>query len=103
MEVRIPELNQILVNQATILKRIEALESWQLPEWIALEQACALKGIDKKTAQNQAWMRPPLEERRRVGGSRDWKYPKNSIFDWLSKTDDQLKAENRARLRVVAS
>ena len=84
-----------------IYKAAVKLRSEKLPEWVSYRKACELKGIDPKTSANQPWMQPPESEKRHVGGSREWKWPRVVILEWLTKTVEELKAKWRRRLRVA--
>ena len=88
--IELPELTRIkeMINNLTI--RVENIVHQRLPEWIDLETACELKGINKKTAQNNPWLLPDVKKRERVGHKDMWH--KSVIMEWKLKTDEELES-----------
>lgn len=95
--LKIPQLDRVLKNQEKILKRLDELESKQLPEWVSLKEACTWKGIDPKTIQQPGHrhLMPPLKDRELVGGRLKW--PRETILEWVRKNDEKLGSETEHR------
>lgn len=64
-------------------------------EWYDLETACQLKGISKKTAQNQRCLQPRGGEQYRMVGRRK-RWHREIIAEWLIQTDEDLIEEESA-------
>lgn len=74
------ELVNVLVSQSPM--QID-------PEWINFEQACFMKGINKKTARNKPHLMPNAgTPDGKVGGRMCWK--KETVIPWLSESDESI-------------
>ena len=76
-----------LVTEACAQAVSSIVSHHELPEWINLQRACALKGI----AYNSAKSKPRLQPNGGVAdatlnGRRVWS--KETVFKWLSVTDE---------------
>ena len=99
-KVEIGELAQVLEIQRRILERLDEIENRQLPEWVGLQEACKWKGVELKTVQNNAELRPPEHLKERVGRKDKWH--RDVILEWATKGDRVLEAETEHRgLRAV--
>ena len=88
-QIDLPELTRIEEKIDSLTIRVENIAHRILPEWIDLETACKLKGINKKTVQNNPRLQPDLSKRERAGHRDVWH--KSVIIDWLPKTDKELE------------
>lgn len=59
-------------------------------EWYNLEDACKLKGINKKTTQNKPFLQPNggIQDGR-IGGRKAWK--RATIESWVTKDDKDIE------------
>lgn len=70
---------------------MEEKESCIIPNkyWFNLKEACALKGLNYKTAGNRRRFQPNRGiEDGKVGGRKVWR--RDTIIKWLGQTDDEL-------------
>lgn len=76
-----------------LVHEIKALQSEARlsQQWYTLEEACCLKGISKKTAQNQTWLQPRGGVEDAVVG-RKKRWHRSTIIEWLDQTDQELRS-----------
>lgn len=92
MSEAIHDLTGITINEETRL----------FAEWYDLAAACRLKGISKKTAQNQPWLQPNGGVFDAVVGRRK-RWHRETIQQWLLQCDeDLLERRNRDEKEVIA-
>ena len=60
--------------------------------WLKLREACELKGLDPKTAQNKRHLQPQFgKEDGKIGGVRKWRW--TTIQEWLDLSDEQIEEQ----------
>lgn len=82
------EIGNVIEELIDEIKSLRA-ETGLAQQWYALDEACHLKGICTKTAQNQTWLQPNGGvEDAIVGRKKRWH--RNTIARWLEETDEEL-------------
>ena len=70
----------------------EIIQTIEIPkqQWFNLTEACKLKGINYKSANNRPYLKPRCgKEDGIIAGVKKWKL--ETILGWLGQTDDELK------------
>lgn len=63
-----------------------------IPYWLNLKECCKYKGINYKTVNNKAHLKPDPKRAKKIGGRICW--DRDYIFsDWLFKTDEEIENE----------
>jgi len=63
--------------------------------WFTLKEAIELKGLNYKTGMNKRYLLPHRGEPEAVVGGRNV-WSRDTILQWVSKTDRELTEEGRA-------
>jgi len=71
---------------------IEEILNMPQKYWITLREACDLKGLNYKSALNRKELQPNHGEPDGIIGGRKV-FKRETIMEWVVKTDDQLKED----------
>ena len=83
MIIQVPELNKIIEQNDLLLSVVQDL---MIPEWLTIEEACKLKGVNLNTVRNSIFFQP------RCGRVDDYMHGrkvwhKTTVIEWFSVTD----------------
>jgi hypothetical protein len=88
VELKMAQLIQVITENRREEERDERIR--ELPEWITLERAAALKGgAAYETYNTKYWLQPCCGlKSRRIGGRKSWH--RDDVVEWLTITDEGL-------------
>jgi len=100
MEVRIPEIEEIMEKLKTIESAIEEIKRMIKPDqvWYDLKSACSLKGLNYNTVISNPRYQPNFGIPDAViCGRKRWR--RETILKWLEATDDCLEEALKRHLK----
>jgi hypothetical protein len=88
LEIKVAQLIQAISESRRGAEQEARVQ--ELPEWITLDRAAALKGgAAYETYNTKYWLQPCCGlKSRRIGGRKSWR--REDVIDWLPVTDEGL-------------
>lgn len=69
---------------------IEEIMDLPLKYWLTLKEACAMKGLNYKTALNRPEFRPNKGVAEGIVGGRQV-FRRETVMEWINKTDNEIE------------